>query len=541
MEVDLLSTIAIGCIILLIYHYISKKYQYFLTKPIPCLKPTFLVGNIGATIFRTKDVRTHIYDLYRAYPESKVVGLYELTKPMFMVRDPELIKQITVKDFDHFMDRSLPSSSNRTESEEPVEGLFANSLVAFRGQKWKDMRSTLSPAFTGSKIRHMFDLIAECSRSMVEHFRTEATAGRRLEYELKDMFSRFCNDVIATVAFGIKVDSVRDPETEFYVKGKQLLDFQSVKIIVKFLLFQTVPWLMRKLEVDFADADLANYFKGIIKDNMRQRDVHGIVRNDMVQMLMEVRKGTLKHSNDDQGSKDAAGFATVEESHFGKSTHSRVWTDSELISQCFIFFIAGLDTVSSCLTFLTYELTLNPDIQQRLYEEVINTEQSLAGKPLSYEALQNMKYLDMVVSETLRKWPPTIDTDRYSTKDYLLDDGTGLRVPIEQGQSIYIPIVAIQNDPKYFPNPERFDPERFSEENRPNIVPGTFIPFGAGPRNCIGSRLALMEVKVAVYYLLKEFSLERTERTQVPIKLSKKAIDLRTENGAWVELKPRRL
>lgn len=71
MEVDLLSTIAIGCIILLIYHYISKKYQYFLTKPIPCLKPTFLVGNIGATIFRTKDVRTHIYDLYRAYPESK--------------------------------------------------------------------------------------------------------------------------------------------------------------------------------------------------------------------------------------------------------------------------------------------------------------------------------------------------------------------------------------------------------------------------------------------------------------------------------------
>lgn len=509
MEVDLLLIAAIGLIILLIYHYVSQKYQYFLTKPIPSLKPSFLVGNIGATIFRTKDARTHIYEMYNTYPESKVIGFFEITKPIFMLRDPEIIKQITVKDFDHFMDRSLPSVEHRDEPDEPVEGLFANSIVAFRGQKWKDMRSTLSPAFTGSKIRHMFDLIAECSQSMVEHFRSEADAGKRLEYELKDVFSRFCNDVIATVAFGIKVDSLRDPKTEFYVKGKELLDFQSVKIIVKFLLFQAVPWIMRKLKVDFAAADLADYFKGIIKDNMKQREVHGIVRNDMVQILMEVRKGTLKY-NDDHRTKEA-GYATVEESQVGKSTHTRVWTESELLSQCFIFFIAGLDTVSSCLTFLLYELTLNRDVQERLYEEVMETERGLAGKLLNYEILISMKYLDMVVSETLRKWPPTIDTDRYSTRDYLLDDGAGLKLHIEKGRSIYIPIVAIQNDPKYFPNPERFDPERFSEENRAKIVPGTFIPFGAGPRNCIGSRLALMEVKVAVYYLLRAFSLERTD------------------------------
>ncbi|XP_062563385.1 cytochrome P450 9e2-like [Armigeres subalbatus] len=540
MEVDLFSSVAIGFIILLIYHYVSQKYQYFFSKPIPCLKPSFLVGNIGATIFRTKDARTHIYDMYNTFPESKVIGFYELMKPIFMLRDPEVIKQICVKDFDHFMDRSLPSAEDRNEHEQQVEGLFANSIVAFRGQKWKDMRSTLSPAFTGSKIRHMFDLISECSQSMVEHFRSEASAGKRLEYELKEVFSRFCNDVIATVAFGIKVDSLRDPETEFYVKGKELLDFQSVIIIVKFLLFQAVPWLMRKLNVDFASADLSNYFKGIIKDNMKQREVHGIVRNDMIQILMEVRKGTLKHTNDDQGTK-TTGFATVEESQFGKSAHSRVWTESELLSQCFIFFIAGLDTVSSCLTFLTYELTLNPDIQQRLYEEITETEEGLAGKSLNYETLINMKYLDMVVSETLRKWPPTIDTDRYTTRDYLLDDGAGLKVHIEKGRSIYIPIVAIHNDPKYFPNPEQFDPERFSEENRAKIVPGTFMPFGAGPRNCIGSRLALMEVKMAVYYLLKGFSLERTEKTDDPILLTKKAIDLRTENGAWVEFRPRRV
>ncbi|XP_065080267.1 probable cytochrome P450 9f2 [Ochlerotatus camptorhynchus] len=402
------------------------------------------------------------------------------------------------------------------------------------------MRSTLSPAFTGSKMRVMFDLVVECSQSMVEHFRSEAKAGKRLECEMKDVFSRFGNDVIATVAFGIKVDSLRDPSNEFYVKGKQMLDFQSFTIVIKFLLFATMPWQLRKLKVDFVDADLAEFFKKIIKDNMKQREVHGIVRNDMIQMLMDVRKGTLKHGKDEQELNDA-GFATVKESQVGKSTHARVWTENELTSQCFLFFLAGFDTVSSCLTFLAYELTLNPDIQNQLYEEVADTERSLGGKAPSYETLQKMKYLDMVVSETLRKWTPTVDTDRYANRDYLVDDGAGLQFVIENGLQINIPILAIHNDPKYFRNPERFDPERFSEENRSKIVPGSYLPFGAGPRNCIGSRLALMEVKLVVYYLLKDFSFEPTEKTDVPIRLTKKAVDVRTENGAWVEFKPRKL
>ncbi|XP_053683470.1 probable cytochrome P450 9f2 [Sabethes cyaneus] len=538
MEVDLFTALAAGVIILLLFHYASKKYQYFLSKPIPCVKPSFFFGSSGPLMARKRDLPTHIRMMYNTFPDAKVIGFYDFMKPIFMLRDPEVIKKISVKDFDHFMDHSPIMTGSMDDAEVNGNSLFANSLFALRGQKWRDMRASLSPAFTGSKMRHMFELVAHCAQSMNGFFLAEAQAGKRLEYEMKDTFSRLGNDVIATVAFGIQVDSLKEPDNEFYRKGKEILNFQSVKGLVKALLLRSMPRLSQKLGLDFFDSAHSEYFKKMITDNMKQREVHGIVRNDMIHMLMEVRKGALKHSKEEQDPKDA-GFATVEESTVGISTHSRVWTENELIAQCFLFFLAGFDTVSTCLAFLTYELTINPDIQNRLYEEIKETEQSLNGKPLCYEVLQKMTYMDMVLSEALRMWPPALVSDRFCVKDYVFDDGAGTRFVIEKAQTIWIPTVAIHRDPKHYPKPDKFDPERFNEENRSQIDAGAYLPFGVGPRNCIGSRLALMEVKLMVYYLLKDFSLEPTEQTQIPLQMSKNVFALKADKGVWLEMKPR--
>ncbi|EAT41567.1 AAEL006815-PA [Aedes aegypti] len=535
LEVNLFAAIAVGALILAVYHHISKRYQYFLSKPVPCMKPTFLVGNSGPMLTRKKDIASHIRTMYDTYPDAKMIGFYDLTKPVYLVRDPEVVKTMTVKDFEHFTDHTPTMTGTGEEVSE--KSLFGNSLFALRGQKWRDMRSTLSPAFTGSKMRHMFELVVECGQSMAEFLISEAKAGKRLEFEMKDTFTRFGNDVIATVAFGIKVDSMRDRENEFYMKGKQLLNFQRFTLMIKFLLMRAMPALAEKLGADFVDAEAGKYFTGVIMENMKQRKAHGIVRNDMIHMLMEVRKGALKHEKGEQETKDA-GFATVEESQVGKTTHSRIWKDNELVAQCFIFFLAGFDTLSTGLTFLTYELALNPEIQQRLYEEVMETESNLDGKPLTYEVLQQMKYMDMVISESLRKWPPGIVADRYCTKDYQFKDGPGSFL-IEKGTSLWIPTIAIHNDPRYYPNPDKFDPERFSDENKSKINPAAYIPFGVGPRNCIGSRLALMEMKSVVYYLLREFSFEPTEKTQIPLKLTMSGFTLQGEKGVWLEFKPR--
>lgn len=387
-------------------------------------------------------------------------------------------------------------------------------------------------------MRHMFELVAECGRSLVEHFQTEAAAGRTMEHEMKETFSKVGSDLIATLAFGIKVDSLREPENVFYANGKKMLNLKSLATFVKFLLIMFVPRLMRWLKVDVLNGQSAAYFKRMILDNMEQREAHKILRNDMIQILMEVRKGTLQHQKEEKDTKDA-GFATVEESQVGKSSHSRVWTETELVAQCLLFFLAGLDTVSTCITFLTYELTVDPDIQQRLYEEITETDKSLNGKPLSYDVLQRMQFMDMIVSETLRKWPPGVISNRYCNKNYLYDDGRGTQFVIEKGQVILIPSYCIQRDPRYFPDPDRFDPERFNEANRAQINTSAYIPFGVGPRNCIGSRLALMEVKCMVYYLLKDFELIATGKTQIPVRIARDSFGLHPEKGVWIEFKPR--
>ncbi|XP_055589829.1 cytochrome P450 9e2-like [Uranotaenia lowii] len=536
-QVDLITVLAVGTIALLIYYYISKKYQYFLSKPIPCLRPTFLLGSTGPMMFRRADFASHIRKLYGAFPESKVIGFYDFTRPIIMLRDPETIKRVVVKDFDYFLDHTplVPTEQDNRDS------FFMNSLFFLRGQKWRDMRSTLSPAFTGAKMRHMFGLVAECGRSMTEFLRHEVAQqdGKRLELEMKDVFSRFGVDCIASVAFGFQVDSLRQPENDFFIKGKAMLDLQSFTAMIHFMMLRLAPGFSRKIGVDFVSSGHAQYFKGIIKDNMKQRQTQNIIRDDMVHMLMEVRKGALKHLKDEQELKDD-GFATVEESSVGKQSHSTEWTENELISQCFAFFFAGFDTTSTCLSFLTYELCINPEIQQKLFEEIEETDRQLNGQQLTYEVLQKMIYMDMVVSEVLRKWPPAVVADRYCVKDYTYQDTSGTRFLIEKGRSLWLPIVAIHQDPKYYAEPEKFDPERFNAQNRTRITPGTYLPFGIGPRNCIGSRLALMEVKSIVYYLLKDFSLEPTSKTEIPLTMSKKMFSVLAENGVWLEFKPRR-
>lgn len=107
------------------------------------------------------------------------------------------------------------------------------------------------------------------------------------------------------------------------------------------------------------------------------------------------------------------------------------------------------------------------------------------------------------------------------------------------GDAVWIPIYGIHSDPKYYPNPEKFDPERFSNENKHKINSSTYMPFGVGPRNCIGSRFALMECKAVLFYLLSAFTFEVSEKTQIPLRLAKEQFRIVAEKGFWIHLKPR--
>ena len=407
-----------------------------------------------------------------------MIGIFDFRKPLVVLRDPEIIKQIGVKDFDYFTDhQGLASVSN--------DDMFSNSLIFLVGDKWRDMRTTLSPAFTGSKMRQMFILVQQCATDMSAYFKKQSLGGEELNYEMKDLFSKYSNDVIATAAFGIEVNSFANPNNEFFGMGKEIMSF-SFLTSIKLAIIRTAPWIMRALKLQVFNEKYTRFFKSMVLENIDHRIKNEIFRPDMINILKDIVKLGGVQSKSDEAVETADGFSAVDESDIAnKNVVKRKWRDIELVAQCFLFFVAGFDTASTMLSFAAYELATNKDIEEKLYAEIVEMEQSLGGKPLGYDDLQKMKYMDMFTTEILRMWPPAMSTDRRCAKNYELkmDDKS---FTIEKGTTVWIPIYGLHHDPKYFKNPEQCDPERFSDENKNNVVAGTYLPFGIGPRNCIG-------------------------------------------------------
>lgn len=184
------------------------------------------------------------------------------------------------------------------------------------------------------------------------------------------------------------------------------------------------------------------------------------------------------------------------------------------------------------MCFAIYELTINPEIQQTLQKEV----DSIDGG-LTYDKIMKMKYLDMVVSETLRKYPPAVQSDRVCVKAHQLNVKETDYVEIEPGMAVNIPTYWIHHDPNWWPNPDKFDPERFNEVA--TIEPYTYLPFGVGPRMCIGNRFALLETKVLLFHLLKNFGFEVIARTSIPMVFKTGPTNLDSKYGFWTGLKAR--
>jgi len=285
---------------------------------------------------------------------------------------------------------------------------------------------------------------------------------------------------------------------------------------------------MKRLNVEFLPKSVSKFFRSIALETMKVRAEQNTCRTDMIQLLMNGRAAPSQY---DDKSNNLGVPGKIKP----------LWTDGEIGGQCFLFYISGFNTSSTALMFTAYELAVNAHVQERVYEEIVEAELDTNGKYLDYENLGKLKYLDQVLSESLRKWPPGMlaFTDRLCTKDYTFENN-GKWVTIEKGHVVWIPVYAFHRDPEFFPDPEVFDPDRFSDKNKGNIKLGTYIPFGVGPRICIASRFSLMEMKLIFYYLIKNFKFEPNEKTQAPLKFKKHPFNV-PQKGVHVTFRPRNI
>lgn len=137
--------------------------------------------------------------------------------------------------------------------------------------------------------------------------------------------------------------------------------------------------------------------------------------------------------------------------------------------------------------------------------------------------------------ETLRKYPPGFSLFRVAANDYKVPNSS---LTIKKGMEIFIPVYAIHMDPEIYPNPQIFDPNRFTQENIKNRHPMAYIPFGDGPRNCIGMRFAIMELLVAISSVVDNFKLTLNPKTKTPFAFDPKEINIYPKGGIFIDVHP---
>ncbi|CAH0723078.1 unnamed protein product, partial [Brenthis ino] len=515
--------------------HIHKTYSRFSDYGVKHPKVVPFFGNMLGVVFRLTHFSDHIDNIYTKFPEERFIGRYEFIKPSLLIRDIELVKKITIKDFEYFID-------HRGFTDEKIEPLFARNLFSLKGEEWKDMRSTLSPAFTSSKIKLMVPFMEEVGDQMVRALKKKINESKTgyIDVDCKDLTSRYANDVIASCAFGLKVDSHTDENNQFYEMGKTASTFKFRQMLLFFAL-AAFPALVKRLKLTLFSDRTKDFFIELVTSTMKDREARNIIRPDMIHLLMEAKKGRLAHEEKIGNDVQDTGFATVEESSVGRKSIDRVWSDMDLTAQAVLFFIAGFETISTSMSFGLHELAIHTEAQKRLAEEIREQHAKNNGK-LNFNAIQSMTYMDMVTSEVLRLWSPALALDRMCVKDYNVgkpNDKATQDYIIRKGESVSIPVWSFHRDPEFFPDPLKFDPERFSDENKHSINAFVYMPFGVGPRNCIGSRFALCELKSLLYQILLHFEVSPSEKTCIPTRLAKDSFNPRIEGGHWLRFKIR--
>jgi len=185
-------------------------------------------------------------------------------------------------------------------------------------------------------------------------------------------------------------------------------------------------------------------------------------------------------------------------------------TDEQIVGESNAILVAGHETTTASVSWTLYYLCKNPEMQQRLFEEI---DEQLAGRPFSELEINSLVYLHMVVKESLRIQPPVTYVGRKLTETLTVDGWT-----IPPGTDVDIVLYWIHRDPEFWPEPEKFDPERFSAENSRGRNPYAFVPFSAGPRNCIGQRFASLESRILVAAVIHKFKISTTQELGVDLR-----------------------
>ncbi|XP_053690209.1 cytochrome P450 4C1-like [Sabethes cyaneus] len=359
-------------------------------------------------------------------------------------------------------------------------------LLNSKGSKWMHRRRILTPTFHFNILNGFHQTFLEECEQLISTLSCHASSGKTTD--LRPIMSRFTLSTICETSMGVKLSSISGAD-EYR---------QKLYRIGELLLYRLMhPWM----HIGFI-WKITGYNRAL---NKLLRPVHAFTTS-----IINQRRAQFKQISDH--------IEDLTEENIYMSTRKRyAMLDSLLLAEqkqqideegvreeVDTFTFEGHDTTASALVFIFFTLAREPAVQERIYEEISAVranKTSEATKWFSPQDYTEMKFMDRAIKECLRLWPPVPFISRAVTEDIVLSDGN----IIPAGVLVNVHIFDLHRDPEQFPDPDEFDADRFLPENVERRNPYAYVPFSAGPRNCIGQKYAMMELKAVVAHTLLQF------------------------------------
>nr|WCC58053.1 cytochrome P450 [Pharsalia antennata] len=472
--------------IFVLYKYSSRNYDYWKKKGVYYLKPKPFIGNLYDVVTFKITMGIWQQKVYNSTDEP-FVGMFAFHKPVLMIRSPELIKYVMVKNFDNFVNRSILAPDHSQ--------VFANILFLSKSENWKMLRSKVTPAFTSSKLKAMCPIIKKIGLELDQYIKTNQG-----ELEAKKLATKYSTEVISRTAFGLNGNCFDGDGSRIQKVGESMFEF-SWKTAISQSAYFFMHGLVKFFRLEFVDRNAIDYLRTVFWQTIERREKENIKGNDLIDIIVELRK-------------NAEFCNTVK------------FVGDKVVAQPVMYFAAGVETTSQTISYALYELCIHQEIQNKLREEILDYLKE--NQEITYDNLKELKYLEMCIQETLRKYPPLPFLDRMCNADFTIP---GTDIVIDKGTPVYIPLMGLHYDKKYFPEPQKFNPERFADKSLYNQSGFCFLPFGEGPRMCLGERFAMMNVKIALINILSQFIVEPIPATPVPVRFTQKSFTLNSDVG----------
>ncbi|XP_061403015.1 cytochrome P450 4d1 [Musca vetustissima] len=401
-----------------------------------------------------------------------------------------------------------------------LEPWLKEGLLTSRGKKWHSRRKVLTPAFHFKILETFIEIFERESRALLTNLDKEyrmqsiSTHG----FDLYNWVNLCTLDTICETAMGVSVNAQTNADSEYV---------RAVKTIAMVLHKRMFDILCR--------FDLTYRFTKLAREEKKALAVlHGFTEKVIIQRREELLKSQqIKRddSTNETGSKRKMAFLDI---LLQSEVDGKPLTNLDIREEVDTFMFEGHDTTSSAVTFCFYNLALYPECQQKCFEEIIQVMGKDKSKPVTFEDLNNLHYVDLCIKETLRMFPSVPLLGRKVTEECEIN---GKIIPA--GTNIGISPLQLGRLEELFPEPNVFKPERFEAGySTERLSPYAYIPFSAGPRNCIGQKFAVLEIKTILANVLRHYEVEYVGDKEEELPLIAELI-LRTKDPLMFKIKPR--